>query len=115
MINIDTFKLLGPRVLVKLDEEPDHFSGNIIVKPETVHETAEIEGTILKVGTGHPITKGPNAGGRVPITEVKPGDKVCFIKFLKDTIENPILQTKFGEGIIILKMHDIIYVRQSDE
>lgn len=113
-LSVDSLRLLGPRVLVKVDEEPDKFFGTSLVKPETVHESAEIEGTVVSVGTGYPIKKGPDAGKNRPI-ELSPGDRVGFIKFYGDTGENPRLQTLMGAGYIILKTHDILYVREDDD
>jgi len=113
-IEIGKLRLLGPRVLVKMDEEPETFFGTGLVKPETVHERAETEGTVVCVGTGYPIKKGPNAGKDRPI-ELNPGDRVGFIKFHSDTGENPRLQSLMGSGYLILKTHDILYVREDDD
>lgn len=115
MIDPNDLEILGPRILVKMDEEKTHFGDSIIVKPESIHETAEIEGTVLKVGTGYPITRGPDAGKTAPIDEIDPGDKVCFIKFHGQTVENPQLQTMLGEGVFLIKVQDVLYVRKNDE
>jgi len=104
-------EVIGPRVLVQMDEEPEFFSGTGLVKPGTVHETAEIEGTVLKVGTGTSVSSPP---GRVPIADIEEGDKVCFIKFHSHFGESPQIQHKFGDRIFLIALKDILYVKKQD-
>ena len=99
-------KLLGPRLLVALAPDEAYFKGsNSIIRPDTVHETAMGIGKVLNVGTG---TSTEN--GRAPIEGVEVGDKVAFVKFLKETQTNKAISHTIGEENLIIELKDVVAV-----
>jgi len=99
-------RALGPKLLVQVHEEAGHFENSALVKPETVHETAISWGTVQSVGDGYPT---PN--GRVPITQVKEGDEVAFVKFLREGHTNKALASAIGPDQLIIDMKDVVVVK----
>jgi len=104
-MDINSLKILGPRILVKMDEEAEYFSGGVLVKPSTVHEQAEIMGEVLAVGTGMSVNKKP---GRIPIEDIEVGDRVYFVKFHELAGDNPYVRTMLGKGYMILDVRDVL-------
>ena len=98
-------RLLGPRLLVRMEKEASTFKGSSLVKPETVHETAIGWGEVLSLGHGHYTDV-----GLVPLEGVKVGDRVAFIKFLKEGHSNKSLQHVLGEDRLIIRMEDVVVV-----
>jgi co-chaperonin GroES (HSP10) len=111
MLDVESIEVLGPRLLVQMDEEPEHFSGGVIIKPESVHEVAETMGTVRRVGSGYNIEVAP---GRYPLG-VSEGDRVCFIKFYRNTKENECIQSMLGDGLVIIRIQDVLFVRKENE
>ncbi len=71
------FRPLGDRIVIRPDPEPEKV-GSIIV-PESVRGKGSMRqtcrrGEVLAMGPGMPTLK----GGRWPMPDVKPGDKILF-------------------------------------
>ena len=98
-------RLTGGRLLVRMDPEPDKFKDSLLVKPGTVHESAVCWGEVLGIGHGHYTDI-----GLVPIKGVKPGDRVSFIKFLKEGRSNKQLSQSLGDDKLIIRMEDVLLV-----
>lgn len=85
-----TVKPIGSRILVRPDEAAKTTRGGIII-PDTVREKYANEGrrrfgTVVAMGPGQPLA----AGGRWPMPDLKPGDRIMFrddgaYKILLDT------------------------------
>lgn len=99
-------KLLGPRLLVEIEPEDAYFKGsNSIIKPDTAHDTVMGFGKVLEVGTGTPIKS-----GRAPVNGVEVGDRVAFVKFLKETQTNKGISHIIGEDRLIIELKDVVVV-----
>jgi co-chaperonin GroES (HSP10) len=98
--------LLGPRLLVELEPESEHFKeASSLVRPETVHETAIGFGKVLMLGTGV-----ETKNGIAPIEGVEEGDRVAFIKFLAQTETNKALSHSLDEDQLIIELKDVVVV-----
>jgi len=106
---MEKVRLIGPRLLVELEDEEEFFANSLIVKPETVHQTAQGWGKVLGVGDGV-----PTRAGKVPIKGVRVGDRVAFVKFLKRTQANEALAHVLGEKNLIIEFKDVVVVQRSD-
>ncbi len=103
-------ELLGPRILVELEQEEDFFQQyRSLVKPESVHETAQGWGKVLQMGDGTRLKHGDKA----PIRGVKVGDRVSFVKFLKEAATNKSIAALIGEDKLIIELKDIVVVEPS--
>jgi len=94
---------------VQMEKEPKTFKGSQLAKPDTVHETAVGWGEVVALGHGHYTGK-----GIVPMTELKVGDRVAFIKFLKEAQTNKAIQHTIGEGRLMLKIEDVLVVQSGE-
>jgi co-chaperonin GroES (HSP10) len=99
-------RVLGPRLLIKIEDEAEFFKDSVLVKPDTVHETAVGWGEVLGIGEGYDTRK-----GIVPIEGVKVGDRVAFIKFLKEGHTNKLVASVIGEDMLIVEAKDIVVVQ----
>jgi len=92
-------KILGDRVLVKVDEAQTTEGG--IHLPESAQEKPQ-RGTVIAVGEGRRLED-----GTVQAPDVKKGDKIIFAKYGGTEIEDS------GEEYIILET-DQIYAKLAD-
>ena len=104
---MSSVRLLGPKLLVEIEDEEAFFKGyNTIIKPETVHDSAQGWGKVLSLGTGTRLKD----GGTAPIKGVKVGDRVAFVKFLKEAQTNKSLAHVLGEDKLIIELRDVLVV-----
>lgn len=106
---MEKVRLIGPRLLIELEDEAEFFANSLLVKPDTVHEGAQGWGKVLEIGDGV-----PTRAGKVPIRGVKLGDRVAFVKFLKKTQSNEALAHVLGEDNLIIEFKDVVVVQRSD-
>lgn len=100
-------RLLGPKLLIEMEDEESFFKGyNSIIKPETVHDSAQGWGKVLSLGTGTRLKD----GGTAPIKGVKVGDRVAFVKFLKEAQTNKGLANVIGDDKLIIELRDVLVV-----
>jgi co-chaperonin GroES (HSP10) len=103
-------RLMGPRLLVEMDDEEAFFKGyNSIIKPDSVHDSAQGWGKVLSLGTGTRLKDGSMA----PIEGVRVGDRVAFVKFLKEAQTNKSVAALLGDDKIIIELRDILVVAPS--
>lgn len=88
-----------------MEKEAGTFKGSSLVKPDTVHETAMGWGEVLGLGHGHYTDI-----GIVPLEGLKVGDRVAFVKFLKEAHTNKAVQQTLGEDELIIRMEDVVVV-----
>lgn len=108
-------RLINERLLVKMDEESDTTESGLLFKPDNAHEHAYATGEILAFGYVHERKlKGTSKTKRVkepyPIPDIEVGLKCCFVKFRKLQDSNIKVQQSFGDGILILKPEDLLFV-----
>jgi co-chaperonin GroES (HSP10) len=96
----------GRRVLVKMLPEDIKFTNSLLYKPDTVHEDAIGYGVVQAVGK-HKINREP---GWKEETEVRVGDKVAFIKFLREVHTNQGVASIIGDDLILIEFKDILGV-----
>jgi chaperonin GroES len=99
-------------LLVRNDPERAVTAGGII-KPEGAHEEVHEWGTVIEVGPGKFYDK---LGARVPL-EVKPGDRVYYIKFLKKTHTGQAISNVLDAiepGTFLIQEKDIIVAEQGE-
>jgi co-chaperonin GroES (HSP10) len=102
-------RILGNRLLVKIDEPPKSSSSGLIVYPNGAMEHVNNTGTILAFGT---IWKGAE---RIPIPGLEVGLKVVFVRFLAEQHTNKNIQHTLGAGMIQLAPSDIQLLYTPDE
>lgn len=114
-------KLLGDRILVKLDKPMDRreVEGGTIFYPEGSHgasEEIQVWGTVLDVGPGRWAKRkdGVELGFRLPM-DVKKGDRVNVVWYLTKVETNKALQALLGEDTLIVTPKDIIAVEPVDD
>lgn len=98
---------LGDWILIKHDVGSDTTSGGI-VKPEGAHDDVHEWGTVLAVGPGRRSNKN---GRRIPL-EVSPGDRVYYIKFLKNTHTGQSIKHVLDEGTFLIQQKDVIVAEE---
>lgn len=116
-----TIRLLGDRVLVKLErpmKQRDLGDGKVLFYPEGSHGSSEeiqVWGTVLAVGPGRWAKRkdGTELGFRIPM-EVKPGDRINVVWYLTKVETNKALQALLGEDTLIVTPNDIIAVEPLD-
>jgi len=109
-MKVKQIELIGPRLLVEIENEEAFFEGyNSIIKPESVHDSAQGWGKVLTLGSGTQLRDGETA----PIKGVKVGDRVAFVKFLKETQSNKNLAAVIGDNKIIIELRDVLVVDSS--
>ncbi len=104
-VNPETFKLLGERILVRMDEEMRMTASGTLYLPDDSEEHVYACGRVLKLGTGRTTKKGV-----VRVQGVEVGEKVAFIKFVKETHTHKSLREVLGPDLIILGPDDILLV-----
>lgn len=108
-----SIRFINERVLVKMDEEPETTAGGLVV-PGNAHEHAYATGTILAFGYVTELKReGTTKTKKIkpyPIADIEVGMKCCFIKFRKLQDSNIVFQASFGDGFIILKPEDFLFV-----
>lgn len=97
-------KAYGEHIIVLVDKEQTTFTNSCLVKPETVHEDAVGSGIVESIGWHHKTMKVVEK----VISEIKPGDRVYFIKFLKETNTNKLLSSTIGDDRIIIEFKDVL-------
>lgn len=102
-------RILGNRLLVKIDEPPKQSSSGLIIYPSGAMEHVNNTGTILAFGT---IWKGVE---RIPIPGLEVGMKVMFVRFLADQHTNKNIQHVLGTGLIQLAPSDVQLLYTPDE
>lgn len=101
---------LSDWILVRYDPETKETEGGI-VKPEGAHDVVHEWGTVLAVGPGKYYEK---LGDRVPL-EVAPGDRVYYIKFLKNTHTGKSIKHVLEDGTFLIQQKDVIVVEERRE
>lgn len=107
-------RILNDDILVKMDPLRETTSGGIVI-PDTVGDRGDAgilaTGTVLAYGFAHTKTR-----PRPPIGGLKAGDKIVFIRFLKEQETNKQLHTRFGDADIFkLKESSIIVVYDPED
>lgn len=114
MIEALSIRPVRDMVLVKHDDsmEKERLSAGGVLVPEGsyTHESEIMTwGTVIRVGPGR-FLKGE---GRTPC-EVKPGDKVCYNRFLRKSRQGQQMDEWIGGGFVLLEEHkDIIAVEEA--
>ena len=98
-MNVDQFRPLSDRVLVRPQEQEEKTSGGILV-PKTAEKEKPMMGTIVAVGMGKPLDNGD-----VRSLDVKKGDKVIFGKYAGTEIK-----AKGDDTYLIMREEDIMGV-----
>jgi co-chaperonin GroES (HSP10) len=96
-------------LLVEYDPPKTQTEGGIIV-PEGAHDDVYEWGTVVAVGPGKFYQK---LGRTVP-PEVKPGDRVYYVKFLKKTHTGQSIRHVLEDGTFLIQQKDIIVVGEGD-
>lgn len=96
---------LGPRLLIEIEPEAGTFQGSSLIKPDTVHESAVGWGKVLAIGSGT-----PTKAGLVPVEGIKVGNKVAFIKFLREAHTNKALASTLGDDLLIIELKDVVLI-----
>ena len=96
-------------VLVRYDQESRITSGGII-KPEGAHDDVHEWGTVVAIGPGRRQGK---KGVRCPV-DVVPGDRVLYIKFLKNTGTGRGIQHTLEDGTFLIQEKDIIVAQDGE-
>lgn len=108
-------RFVNERILVQMDEESETIGSGLLIKPDNAHEHVYATGEILAFGyvkekklEGTSKTK--TVKEPYPIPDIEVGLKCCFIKFRKLQDSNIKVQESFGDGIVILKPEDLLFV-----
>lgn len=98
-------RLLNDRLIVELEKKPEMIG--VIHVPDGAYTDTNGMAKVLAVGPGREL---PN-GTRVPV-DVKVGQRVCIIRLHERTSTQEQLQETLGEGQLILREDDILYVEE---
>lgn len=94
--------------LVIRDLEPEEQMIGLLHIPEGSVDTPHKWAEVLEVGKGMSTTSGE---GWAPV-EVKKGDKVLYVRFLKNThtglAMTPILEREYGKGAFMIQEKDVL-------
>ena len=60
---------------------------------------------MLAVGDGT-----PTKAGKIPVSGIEVGNKVAFIKFLREAQTNKALASTLGDGLIIIELKDVVLI-----
>lgn len=105
-------KLMGDRILVKLDPESKKTISGLLFKPDDAHETVFRTGEVIAVGPGRWPDKGNE---RIPMP-VERGEGVLFIKFVATSTKTAeSLKVHLGEDEALLQPNDILLVYDRKE
>lgn len=96
-------RVYGNNILVRKDPDPESTRGGIIV-PGLGNASLVITGVVVAVG----FLTGPKAPLRTPIPDVRPGDRVAFIRLLHKTDVNPQIKDIFEDDIMRIRASDIL-------
>lgn len=102
-------RLLNSWIVIKDLEADETMIGSLHIPQgsvESPHKWAEV----LETGKGKPLAK---AAGYAPM-EVKVGDKVLYVRFLKNTDTGKalttVLEREYGAGAFLIQEQDVICV-----
>jgi len=105
-------RLMGDRVLIRLDPESDKTMSGLLFKPDDAHESVLRTGEVIDVGPGRWTEKGDK---RIPLG-VEIGEGVVFIKFVAtNTKTAESLQMHLNEGEALITPNDILLVYDRKE
>ena len=100
-------RLLNDWIVIRDDFSDERMIGSIHI-PEGSVESPHKWATVLAVGKGKSITKG--SGWRE--SDLKPGDMVLYVRFLKKTETGKALtvtlEREYGEGAFLIQSKDVI-------
>jgi co-chaperonin GroES (HSP10) len=106
---------MNDRILVEIDKEDLHLiEDSILIKPEKAHDTVYTWATVIAVGPGR--WSKPKKGKdqvRVPMG-IKVGDRVCFVKFLRNTKTGEALQARLPDNHLIIQEQDVELIEEKD-
>lgn len=100
---------LGDWILVEHDPSKDVTDGGIVI-PEGAHDEVHEWGTVIAVGPGRFYEK---IWDTVPL-EVGPGDRVLYVKFLKNTHTGQAIRHVLDEGTFLIQQKDIIVAEKGE-
>lgn len=114
-----TLRLINERLVVRMDPEKETVgSSGLLVAPPNAHEHIYATGEILAFGY---VTEKKLADTTKtkkvephPIPDLEVGLKCSFIKFRKLQDSNLKVQEMYGDGVILLKTEDILFVYPRD-
>jgi len=107
----EIFRVVGDKVLVRMDPDADTTASGLIHIPGTAHETVVGTGTVLAYGMKHP----KKSATPVPIPDIEVGKKCCFIKFLKNQGANQQFRQMHESDVVLLQSKDIMFLWDKDE
>lgn len=100
-------RLMGDRILVRVDPESDMVASGLLFKPDDAHETIIQTGEVLDVGPGRWAER---KNERIPVG-VEPGEGVVFIKFVAtNTKTAQALQAHLNDNEALLTPNDVLLV-----
>ena len=104
-------RLLGDRVLIKMDPESDMMASGLLHKPEVAHDGIMRTAEVMQVGPGKwKEKKGMPTRERIPVG-VEVGEGVVFIKFVADSTKTAqALQFHLEKDEAILSPNDVLLV-----
>jgi len=86
MLDVNKIKPLGPWILVKTDPAPTQSSGGIYLPDGNLQERlGHVKATILRTGPGKLATGRAAQRRKYEPHDLKPGDRVVFRGFLKES------------------------------
>lgn len=100
------FTPCNDRVLIEVDPDEEETTGGIVMPKgsvEDIHKWA----TVIKVGPGRVSKKGV----RIPI-DLKPGDRVLYVRFLERTETGKSLHASLGPNQFLIQEQDVIAVEE---
>jgi len=100
-------KLMGDRILVRMDPESEKTISGLLFKPDDAHETVFRTGEVIDVGPGKWIDK---KNERIPMP-VERGEGVLFIKFVATSTKTAeSLKAHLGDAEALLQPNDVLLV-----
>jgi co-chaperonin GroES (HSP10) len=105
-IDDKTLRLVGPRVLVRIDPLPSESKGGVIF-PGKSTDTSFQTGTVLAKANQKWNPKDPN---RFIHYDVEVGDRILFYWMQKEIHTNIVLRGMFSDDIILVQPIDILLV-----
>lgn len=98
-------RLMGDRILVKIDPESEKTASGLLFKPDDAHETIVQTGEVIDVGPGRWAEKEHR---RIPVG-VEPGEGVVFVKFVATSTKTAeSLKAHLSKDEAILQPGDIL-------
>ncbi len=104
-------RVLGPGLLVKVDEPPKKSASGLIHFAADAMEHVNNKGTVVAVGR----LRSDEVAVELPIPGIKVGDRILFVRFLANQASNEQMQERIEDGLIRLNWTDVLVVYDPED